>query len=71
MIHIYIHGNGTGKTCPQCGYDCWSVRYIEQPGGTICLCTCAVCRHYAKADARVPPQLILVERPSRSTEVQL
>lgn len=71
MENTYISGNKTGQNCPQCGRDCWFVRYIEQPGGTICLCTCAVCAHYAKTDARNLPQIVLAERPTEIAEISL
>lgn len=59
-----ISGNKTGHICPTCGYDCWLARYMEQPGGTICLCSCAVCLHYSKMDNRPVPQIVVAEYPS-------
>ena len=64
-----IAGNKTGHICPQCGYDCWSIRYIEQPGGTLCLCTCRVCTQYAQTDGRIPPQIVVTEYPSEESYV--
>lgn len=64
-----IAGNKTGHICPQCGYDCWSIRYIEQPGGTLCLCTCCVCTKYAQTDGRIPPQIVVTEYPSEESYV--
>lgn len=60
-----ISGNKTGHTCPICGYDCWLARYMEQPGGTLCLCTCAVCLHNAKTDNSPVPQIVVAEYPSK------
>lgn len=65
-----INGNKTGQICPRCGYDCWSVRYIEQPGGTVCLCTCCVCTHCAQVDGRIPPQIVITKYPSEISCVQ-
>lgn len=66
-----IFGNRTGRTCPACGHDCWAVHYVEQPGGTLCLCTCAVCFYYSKLDGRQAPQIVVADRPTQTASVSL
>lgn len=66
-----IFGNRTGQACPACGNDCWAVHYVEQPGGILCLCTCAVCLHCGKLDGRQAPQIVVADRPTETATVSL
>lgn len=68
---VEISGNRTGQPCPACGNDCWAVHYVELPGGTLCLCTCAVCLHYGKLDGSQAPQIVVAERPTEPVSISL
>lgn len=67
----WVVGSRTGQNCPVCGCDCWSVRYVEQPGGVVCLCTCAVCLRRDRTDGRAAPQIVVTEYPGEAYRLTL